>query len=602
MIVPMKKYAFLVYHAQYHDFLKELRKLGVVDVVQHTKDVDDSTRDKLLLHKQIGDSIKLLQRRNTNQVAIEIPFSDGMALMGHIRNLVFEEEQVQQRIANVNKEIAHLEPWGDYSPETISKLLKAGLRVGFYTCSIRKYNPEWEQQYNIGIVNTISPNMYFIVVNDDSNQIIDIDAEEIRFPERPFSAAIQHREKLQARATEIQGELEQLAHKGIELLHVAQQHLFSQIEFDKVLLNTRSESGDKVMLLEGFVPTSMEAQVVRFCEEHNIVSVNDFPGKGEKVPVLLKNNRFAKLFEPIGKLFSLPAYNELDLTPFFAPFFMMFFGFCLGDAGYGLLIVIAATIYKPRAKPAWKPYLSLAQLLGSATVIFGIISGTLFGINLIEAQIPLLDPVRGLFLDSEKMFYLALIIGGIQIVFGMFVKVMNIIKQFGFAYALSTIGWLILIIGMLGRQALIHYGIIAEAEAAVKYSILGISGILILLLNDPSVSIFTRLGKGVWDIYGMVTGIFGDLLSYIRLFALGISSAILGLVINSIGLDLLGIPVVGPLFFVLFLTVGHLGNILISSLGSFVHPMRLTFVEFYKNAGFMGGGRVYRPFSDKRKN
>ncbi|HSW67364.1 MAG TPA: hypothetical protein VLH16_02165, partial [Bacteroidales bacterium] len=112
MIVPMKKYAFLVYHAQYHDFLKELRKLGVVDVVQHTKDVDDSTRDKLLLHKQFGDSIKLLQRRKTNHVAIEIPFSDGMALMGHIRNLVFDEEQVQQRIANVNKEITHLEPWG----------------------------------------------------------------------------------------------------------------------------------------------------------------------------------------------------------------------------------------------------------------------------------------------------------------------------------------------------------------------------------------------------------------------------------------------------------------------------------------------------------
>lgn len=596
----MKKYAFLVYHAQYHDFLKELRKLGVVDVVQRIKDVDDTTRDKMLLHKQLGDNIKNLQRRKENQTEVEIPFNDGIALMAHIRSLVFEEEQLQQRIATVNKEIAHLEPWGDYSGETIAKLLKAGLGISFFICSARKYDPQWEHKYNIGVVNTISPNIYFIVVKDSATQQIDIDAEEIRLPERPLSAAIQHRDNLQSRADAIQNELDQLAHKGIELLQAARQQLFAQIEFDKVLLNTRSESGDKVMLLEGFIPLTEEALIVRFCEEHNIVTVNDLPSKDEKVPVLLKNNRFARLFEPIGKLFSLPAYTELDLTPFFAPFFMMFFGFCLGDAGYGLLIAIAATIYKPRAKVSWIPYLSLAQWLGLATVIFGIISGTFFGINLIEAQIPLLDPIRGYFFDSEQMFYLALIIGGIQIVFGMVIKVMNIVKQHGFAYALSTIGWLILIIGMLVRQALIQSNTLVAGESVVKSAILGLSGILILLLNDPSVSIFTRIGKGVWDVYGMLTGIFGDLLSYIRLFALGISSAILGLVINNIGLDMLAIPVVGPVFFVLFLTVGHIGNILISSLGSFVHPMRLTFVEFYKNAGFMGGGKAYRPFSDKK--
>jgi V/A-type H+-transporting ATPase subunit I len=120
----------------------------------------------------------------------------------------------------------------------------------------------------------------------------------------------------------------------------------------------------------------------------------------------------------------------------------------------------------------------------------------------------------------------------------------------------------------------------------------------VLFFSDPSVNIFMRVGKGVWDIYSTVTGIFGDLLSYIRLFALGLSSAILGFVINDIGLQILGSSkILGPVFFVIFLVIGHTLNILISSLGSFVHPMRLTFVEFYKSAGFKGGGEEYKPFT-----
>ena len=122
-----------------------------------------------------------------------------------------------------------------------------------------------------------------------------------------------------------------------------------------------------------------------------------------------------------------------------------------------------------------------------------------------------------------------------------------------------------------------------------------------LFFSDPGVNVFARIGKGVWDVYSMVTGIFGDLLSYIRLFALGLSSAILGFVINDIGLQILGSSkILGPVFFVIFLLLGHTLNILISSLGSFVHPMRLTFVEFYKNAGFKGGGEEYKPFKKLR--
>jgi V/A-type H+-transporting ATPase subunit I len=129
------------------------------------------------------------------------------------------------------------------------------------------------------------------------------------------------------------------------------------------------------------------------------------------------------------------------------------------------------------------------------------------------------------------------------------------------------------------------------------YVLLGISGLLILPLNNLGRNVFMNVGVGLWNTYNMVTGILGDLLSYIRLFALGISSAIMGFVFNSLAVEMSGsIPVLNVIIMVIILVIGHSINIFMSGLGAFVHPLRLTFVEFYKNAGFSGGGKKYEPF------
>ena len=125
----------------------------------------------------------------------------------------------------------------------------------------------------------------------------------------------------------------------------------------------------------------------------------------------------------------------------------------------------------------------------------------------------------------------------------------------------------------------------------------GIAALGIFPFNNPKRSILMNIGVGLWDTYNMVTGFTGDLLSYIRLFALGLSSAILGMVFNQLAMNLSpDLPVLGQLVFVIILLFGHGLNIFMSTLGSLVHPMRLTFVEFYKNAGFIGGGKEYKPY------
>ncbi|MBN2519939.1 MAG: ATPase, partial [Bacteroidales bacterium] len=268
--------------------------------------------------------------------------------------------------------------------------------------------------------------------------------------------------------------------------------------------------------------------------------------------------------------------------------------FCVGDTGYGLLILIGTLIYRRKASKTLKPILSLAAYLGSATIIMGLISGTFFGINLIEIKS---YPLRDIILEPLNLFWLAIGIGGVQIFYGMIIKAANQIKQYGFKYGLSTIGWIFLIINAGGLIGLKQIGIENEMLSLIFKIGFAIGGCMILFFANPDKNIIISIFSGLYNVYNVLISIFGDLLSYIRLFALGISSSILGLVFNQIAIQFIDIGIIGWLLFIIILLIGHGLNIFMACLGAFVHPMRLTFVEFYKNAGFTGGGKQYKPFS-----
>ncbi|MDR1746665.1 MAG: V-type ATP synthase subunit I, partial [Tannerella sp.] len=208
---------------------------------------------------------------------------------------------------------------------------------------------------------------------------------------------------------------------------------------------------------------------------------------------------------------------------------------------------------------------------------------------------PALDRLKEkIFMDNNKMFALALILGIIQIIFGMCLKAANRIIQFGVVYGLTTIGWIMVIISMLAAylfpSALPMFG-------TAHCIILGISGVLIFFLNSPGKNPLLNVGLGIWDTYNMATGLLGDVLSYVRLFALGLSGGILAGVFNSLATGMSpDIIIVGPIIMVIIFVFGHTINIFMNVLGAFVHPMRLTFVEFFKNSGYEGGGNAYKPF------
>ena len=597
MIVPMKKFSFMIFYMDYENFLKKIQELGVLHVeMKNIVDSEDTTSKSLLIN-QLDKTISSLIKRNAEQT-VKQDRNDGIELLREIMGKQNDLERINQKLTAAKKELSQAEPWGIFSPAQIEKLKEHGIIIQFFTAVKKRFNfEEYSKKTDIEVISERGNYVHFIAFGKEAVSFDINEADEITGINHSADEMQNRIYALEKEISDINVYLDEIASGYLPLLEKTKTRLAEDYDYKRILDSSETIAEDKIMILTGWAPRSSDSELRNYLDHNDFVYLVENPEPKENVPVLLKNNSFSRLFEPIGKLFSLPAYQELDLTMYFAPFYMMFFGFCLGDAGYGLLFIVAGGILKMKIKKDFKPYLTLLQWLGGATVLFGILTGTFFGINLIEAEFNFLAEFKKYFLDPNKVFNLALILGVVQIIFGMIIKSINRGRQYGFQYSLSTIGWIIVLLGSVLYFLLSKAGII-PASQNILYAILATGGFFILFFSDPKSNILVRFGKGLWDIYNSVTGIFGDVLSYIRLFALGLSSAILGYVINDIGMQILGTgPVIGHLLFVVFMLFGHGLNILIATLGAFVHPMRLTFVEFYKNAGFEGGGKEYKPFS-----
>ena len=603
MIVPMFKYSFLVHHADFEHFRDALKKRGVLHVIERDIEPEAEILDNVQLLSEIKRYQKNLEGRKEpqKQVDIQVP-SSGEALIQLIKEKNTSLDALLHEKQNLQKELESLSPWGNFIWDKIHLLKEEGIETRFFYCQAKKYDSKWEEDYSIAPVSETKGISYFVLF-DSEGSTLDIDADEVKIPESTLSEVEQQLNAIKAKVDIVGQELDVIAQKGKDILdnyaHVIQDKLN-----DTSFKNSADDHAEgRIKLIEGWVPKTMDDAFETYIKEQSVYYLRSECSKEEKAPVLLKNGRFSKLFEPIGKLFSLPTYTELDMTPFFAPFFFLFFGFCFGDAGYGLLFVLAAGFAKLKVNKDFKPVLSLVQWLGLAAVIFGAITGTFFGVKLMDINIPLFVKLKETFLTDQQMFNLALGMGFVQILFGMALKIVNEIKQEGWKYSLASAGWFLFFISTAIMVILDFVGGHDKWLWSVPHLILiGISCLGIFIFNNPKGNVLLNIGAGLWDTYNMVTGFAGDLLSYIRLFALGLSSAILGLVFNSLAFDLSpDIPVVGWIITLVILVFGHGLNIFMAALGSIVHPMRLTFVEFYKNAGFAGGGKEYKPFKEISK-
>jgi V/A-type H+-transporting ATPase subunit I len=585
MIVPMIKYSILLYHQDKDTFMSELMNLGLVHVHGYLADEDERTETLASSIRETEDAIRRFKRRKI-KVNPEAPVTaDDFPSLAEIADMERELEHATHEAEALAIEIKLLEPWGEFSREDIGNLeAKTGLEVKFFQYPESRFNPEWHREFVLQIINNVNGILYFIIFRKPTQEL---PISPVALPAASLSSLKQQRAQCLVTMSRLNQKLDECAANLSNGLHYRLSEAKDQLSLYLAERKAQPVGGKSLWVVEAWCPRTVEEKLVQFLEKQSMVFTTSAPLPGETPPVLLRNNWFVRLFEPIGALFSLPRYSELDLTAFFAPFFLLFFGLCLGDVGYGIIILAAGTYLKLKKKDQYRDYLTLVQLFGASTIVAGFISGTFFGIEMAHHEA--FSQWSRLFLNQDQLFNLALAIGFVQILFGMIIQAYKRWIFQGFRFALSKIGWIFLLVCLADLY-------VAELLVPVTSLLVWPSLALIVFFGSPEKSWLQSVGFGLADLYN-ITGVLGDLLSYIRLFALGVSSAILGLVVNSIALSAKDVPYAGMLLFVVVLVVGHTANLLLSSLSAFVHPMRLTFVEFYKNSGFEGGGVPFVPFA-----
>ena len=588
MVTEMTKYDFILMSGDADAFLEKLQSVGVVDITRSLKPIDEQS-EKLSARAEVYR--KALSALKTVEKADD-PGQKPTDFAVEVMETVHDKEVLEAQLPQLRKDADDLFPWGQFDAKNFERLKKNGLKLHFYKA--KAIEPAWEEQYALSEISNIGGYSYFVVVSENE-ETYDFPLKELPAPEKDYAAVQQQIAELEAQVKEKEHRLAQLKwHEPV-----------IQAELDKTLskldLYLAHESGEKaaedyLTVFEGFAPKENEPALHDMLERENVFYLVDKAKSDDNPPIKLKNNKFVSMFELLTDMYGRPKYNEFDPTVFISIFFMLFFAFCMGDAGYGLVLIIASL----GLKKVLGNIAPLGVTLGIATTVVGLLFHTFFSMDMLTWNwIP--EGVKKCMLPSTIAGYdgtmvLALLVGIVHICLAMIVKTYQSTKVKGFANSLGTWGWTLLIVGGVIVGGLALMGVMDKEVTKWVIIILGgLSALGIFFLNDLHRNPLLNIGSGLWETYNTVTGLLGDVLSYLRLYALGLAGAKLGEAFNAIGVQALGDGGARWIAFILIVVIGHVLNIAMCVLGAFVHPLRLNFLEFFKNSGYEGTGRKYKP-------
>ncbi len=565
MIVRMMKYTFVVVAAEKEDFLERLQELGLVDVTTTGWEPSDEERSLITLAEKHRSAVEYLRGLAGTEAAASKPFSTGVEAFDKYEAARREIAQIEAEIARYEKMIAEVAPLGEFDPARIRELEARGVSVEMLMEAAG----------------------------------VDEAAKDIRLPEE---SPKEMRARVAALSDERAGWDRVLADAAatIPAIEAEGEKIKDQLQFSRTRSAGTEAADGSLVVMEAWAREKQQAEVEQMLEHHPaVLYLKARPTPDDETPVELHNSRLFRPFEFIAEMYAMPRYGTMDLTRWFAPFYMLFFAFCLADAGYGAILLAGGAFLALKGSGAMKVIGKLSMWCGGAAVVFGFLAGSLFGADITKwfpAGTKIFFPDDDMFL-----FAAALALGVFQILFGMVLRVVTTTRAFGLKYALSTIGWIVVIVAGGGLLAQKMMGMMSFVPPVVFYAAVGAGAFMMLFLNNPGKNPLVNLGGGLWNTYNDVTGFLSDALSYIRLFAIGLSGGALATVFNDLAVGMSpDIPVVGQIVTMIILLIGHGLNLFMSTLSSMVHPLRLTFVEFYKNAGFEASGRIFEPLKKVR--
>lgn len=582
MIVEMHKITFVGLEAQKDAFLQRLQEVGVAHLILPSEALEPTDLAKELA--SVSETRKFLSSKQAQ--ADQREDLSALDVCERREALSQKEARIQTEIVALKKEIALQEAWGDFNPSDIELLRERGLTIQFFRVPQKVFQSLPLKDIFHKVISTERGEVCFVTL---SSSHISLGIAEEKLSSKSLSALKDDLENKKQELIKIDNEYKLLA-SYLKVVTEKEAELTDMLAYRRAILNAREEFDGKVFLLSCWSPLPEDDLIKHIGEGFTLYHFSEKAKSNERVPVLLKNKPAFESGEDLVKVYSYPSYQDFDPSGFVLYCFAVFFGMILGDAGYGLTL-LALTIFinikvKTRS-PFIVRFLRLMYLLSIATVLTGVLSAGYFGVSLSPenplSKITLMD-----FNTKEgqnQIMILSIIFGMVHISGALLIKFKNTRDIAALAWIPVMWGGFFLVKSQMGAGV--------DNPPAKYVMIAGL--ILVLLFSSSRRNILLRLLEGLNGLLGIVQ-VFSDVLSYLRLFALGIATVYMAQTFNMLADDIIkSVPYLGYILGGLVLFAGHGVNLLLGVMGGVIHGLRLNFLEWYRWC-FVGDGVVYKPF------
>lgn len=585
MIVEMKKATLLLSATQRKEALAALRKLGVMHVhhiqAPASEEIDALQKD----HAALDKALFIISEIESKQKAID---GDAAECVQNILSLDHEKREAERVLNEKNEILKWYEAWGQISGETLKDLSDSGLHLRLYEtdkAALKKMPEDVQYFYEVK-----DPSVHLVTVSEDPE--FKLDMKEVRPPKVELDILKSEVEDLKKSVQSLDKQIQDSAAYRDGLLQY-QETLNKQLEFSQVLHGMGDETD--FVYLQGFCPVDKIDELKSTSESQGWGYILEEPDDPTEVPTLIKSPKPIGIIQPLFKFMDvLPGYHEVDVSLVFLIFFSIFYAMIIGDAGYGLVFLggtIFARIKAPKNAPA-EPFL-LFFVLSAATIIWGTLTGTWFGSKAI-AEWPILnrfviDNMYSFNNSTEStqfMMKFTFTLGMIHLVIG---RVLAFVKQLPSIKSLAQLGWAMIVVGIYHVANLLVLTTPVPAYVApLMIGGLCVVGVFANFQKNPLKLILSFISTVLNSLLDVISS-FSDVVSYIRLFAVGIASVTVAASFNNMASGI-GAPIV--------LLLGHGLNIVLGLMSVMVHGVRLNMLEFSGHLGQEWTGKEYKPFSE----
>ncbi len=637
MIVPMKKVSLIILRDEKEQALEQLRRLGLVHI-----EISEGSGARLKeLREQIAQlessiyAVAPYKKKHTEPLSAST--EEALTVAVRIAAIGEEIQACRADILSLESELSRLEKWGEIDPAALAELAEHGVRTSLYEMPSSEYRALDDTVTTVAVSRSKTSVMFLrISLGDDSAEPDILRFYRVELPQSSTAEMRAEIETLRGRIQALEAELVSLS-AYIASMKAAITALGKEVEYETYSTGMASEdlTGDacgtvSIAYFKGFVRAEDLDRLVQVARENAWGILAEDPTEEDNAPTELRNNKFVSLIYPLTDfLGTVPGYFEYDISGWFLGFILIFFGIIFGDGGYGLLICAAAAVLIGKnlvqKKPVPAAFL-LVGLFGLSTIAWGTLTCTWFGLS--PAQLPgWLRSISVPFISNvyaDKIWYppwtngtagltteqnvqifcfaLALVQLSVAHVMGA-VRNRRSVKLLGdVGSILQLLGIFYIVLSLVVNGEVFSFGLVIGGVpvGTVAIALVGVGFVMSFIFANYEGSIIKSILSSLTNIVSVLLGVvnvFSDIVSYIRLWAVGLAGAAISATVNALAGPMIG-KLVFAVFAVVILVFGHGLNIILNVLSLIVHGIRLNTLEFSSHLGMSWSGHKYKPFKE----